>query len=205
MQLNWFDLLTAAVIIVGVLRGKKRGMSEELLDVFQWLLIVVIGGLAYKPVGDFIAVHGRIGYLAGHIIGYAMWMVIFILAFALLKKFVGEKLVQSDTFGRMEYYLGMIAGAVRFACILLFAMALLHAPYISPAEKARQVQAQKESFGSISFPTLASLQATVFELSTVGQFVERKFSEQLIDPVSSSGPAQTIGSQRQQLFEEAGK
>ena len=40
--LSWFDLVALAVLVVGLFRGRKRGMSEELLDVFQWLLIVVI-------------------------------------------------------------------------------------------------------------------------------------------------------------------
>ncbi|HYE31978.1 MAG TPA: CvpA family protein [Methylomirabilota bacterium] len=205
MQLNWFDLLAIAVVVVGILRGKKRGMSEELLDVLQWLLVVVVGAMLYKPVGNFIATHGRIGYLAGHMIGYAMWLVVFVLLFALLKRAVGEKLVHSDAFGALEYYLGMIAGAFRYACILLFAMALLHAVYISPAERERQAVIQKESFGSVSFPTIASLQHTVFSESAVGKFVEAKFGAQLIDPISSSGPVDSIGTRRTRLFEEAGQ
>ena len=46
---NWFDLLLLAMICAGVLRGRKRGMSEELLDFLQWLAII-IGGATYLGV-----------------------------------------------------------------------------------------------------------------------------------------------------------
>ena len=36
------------------------------------------------------------------------------LAFAGMKKATGGKLLGSNVFGRAEYYLGMMAGAVRF-------------------------------------------------------------------------------------------
>ena len=49
--MTWFDLLLAGLLIFGFLRGRKRGMSEELLDVFQWLTIIVVAAMLYEPVG----------------------------------------------------------------------------------------------------------------------------------------------------------
>ena len=52
---SWVDLLTLALVIAGVCRGRKRGMSEELLDLIKWLLTVVIAGRLYQPLGRVLA------------------------------------------------------------------------------------------------------------------------------------------------------
>ena len=54
-SVSWFDFVPVILLLVGVLRGRKRGMSEELLDTFKWLLIVVAAGFAYQPLGDMLA------------------------------------------------------------------------------------------------------------------------------------------------------
>ncbi|MGV3773331.1 MAG: CvpA family protein [Verrucomicrobiales bacterium] len=181
MEFNWFDILTIIILLLGVLRGKKRGMSEELLDLFQWLTIIFVSALLYKPLGQFVSSYTKMDLMWSYILSYLFTFVLLKLLFAAIKRSVGEKLVHADAFGSMEYYLGMLAGAVRFACMLLMALALLHAKYISDAERAMAAKRQADTFGSISFPTLGSLQQTIFYASTTGKFVKRHLHNQLIE------------------------
>jgi len=206
-QLNWFDLLVLGLVVFGIWRGKKRGMSEELLDVFQWLSIVVIGAMTYVPLGQVIASATRFPAFYANLLAYAVIAIIIKLLFAAVKRAAGEKLVQSDAFGRFEYYFGMIAGAIRFLCILLFALSFLHAKYISDSERFATAKMQEDNFGSISFPTLGSLQHTIFYESVSGTFIRKNLRTQLVQPsyagISLNGD--TIGRRRESAVEEVFK
>jgi hypothetical protein len=73
--------------------------------------------------------HAGTGKLASALLGYgtlalAVWMVFYI-----LKRIFVPLLTGSNFFGSGEYYLGMFSGMIRFACMLLAALALLNAPY----------------------------------------------------------------------------
>ena len=76
----------------------------------------------------------------------ALALVVFIV-FAILKRKFAEKLVKSDFFKGGEYYLGMLAGMVRYACVLLFVLALLNARVYTPAEIAQQAAFDQKNFG----------------------------------------------------------
>jgi hypothetical protein len=101
----------------------------------------------------------------------------------------GEKLLGSDTFGGYEYYLGMVAGAVRFLCILLFILALLHAPQVSQAELDKQLRAQKENLGAIYVPPFGTIQRYILDGSITGRLVKQYLPAQLVcvDPSAGSG------------------
>src|SRR5216110_2638378 len=167
-RLSWVDLVIIGLLIVGVLRGRKRGMSEELLDLLKWLLIVVVAAQFYKPVGDLIAVNSMFSRLSWYLAIYVTMILAVKLIFSLIKKRVGEKLVGSDIFGRAEYYLGMSAGAVRYACVLIVIMAVIHARLFTREEIDADRKMQTENFGTISFPTHSSLQQEIFEKSFIG-------------------------------------
>ena len=49
--INWFDIIAAGMVILGVFLGRRRGMSGELLDLITWLLVVFVGAWLYQPVG----------------------------------------------------------------------------------------------------------------------------------------------------------
>ena len=53
-SLSWVDVMVVALLGVGIWRGRKRGMSEELLDIVKWALIVVVAGFLYEPGGRFL-------------------------------------------------------------------------------------------------------------------------------------------------------
>jgi len=203
--LSWFDLMVLVVLAIGLFRGRSRGMSEELLDLLKWLTIVVVGALVYRPLGKYISDYTRFGVnacYAGVYIGMIIFMRLF---FAWIKRGVGEKLVGSDVFGNSEFYLGMMAGTVRFGCYVIVGLALLNARYISPEELAANARMQKENFEDISFPTIGTIQQSIFKGSASGQLVKRYLGHELIVPNradSSARATETIGRQRERAINE---
>jgi uncharacterized membrane protein required for colicin V production len=177
---NWFDLVVAATVIVGVLVGRRRGMSLELLDLLQWLAIIFVGGMAYAPLGNWLGELGGLRPVIAAVVAYLLVAVGIKLLFLLLKRMTGEKLLGSDTFGGYEYYLGMLAGGVRFLCILIFGLALLNAKQVTNVELDRQIKAQKESLGSIYFPPFGAIQRSILQRSVCGPLVGQYLTAQLI-------------------------
>ncbi len=204
MSMNWVDFVVLAALFVGALVGRKRGMSQEVLDLMQWLLIVVFGATLCGPVGSLIERTAHFGPLWSRVTAYLFVLVVFMVVFGFIRKMVGEKLVGSDTFGGLEYYLGMLAGAVRFACILVVLMAFLNAKHISDAELAAFAKIQKDNLGSISFPTFGSLQEDVFKKSLSGRAVRRYLGSQLIpsSEVNSDPLNNSVGRQRGRAIDE---
>ena len=177
---NWFDLVVVVIVGVGIFRGRSRGMSEELLDVLKWLVIIVLGGFAYRPLGQEFAVWVGMAPLTSYLLAYVSIWAFVRLLFGWIKRMVGEKLMGADVFGVGEYYLGMGAGAVRFVCYLIFGLALLNAQYVSPEQLAAARRMQQDNFGDISFPTLGRVQQTVFVGSASGSFAKKYLADQLI-------------------------
>ncbi|MBI3417361.1 MAG: CvpA family protein [Verrucomicrobia bacterium] len=180
VQLGWFDFVVSGFLVVGVLHGRRKGMTGELFDVFQWLLIVVGGAYAYQPFGAVIREYTQMEPMACSLTAYFVTAFLIKIAITAVKHRIGEQLIKSDVFGRMEFYLGMMGGALRYACMLLMFMAVLNAKYITPAELARVAKMQKDNFGDISFPTLGSVQQDIFKKSLVGQLTKKHLGHQLI-------------------------
>lgn len=185
-QLSWFDFLTVLVLIVGVVRGRRRGFSQEFLDLTQWLLIIIAGGLLYLRGGQWLASHKIFSLLTCYVASYLVIAVVIKMVFSFIKRRVGGKLVEKNFFGAGEYYLGMVSGAVRFACVFLFFLSLLHAPYYSPEELATTAKFQQRNFGDISFPTIGSMQQEVYKKSLTGQALDRYLQIVLITPTAGT-------------------
>src|SRR6202012_4952568 len=77
------------------------------------------------------------------------------------KHLIQQKLVGSDLFGRAEYYFGMVAGMIAFACMLIVACALMNSRIYTKAELASTEKAQSDAFSDIRFPTFGSIQQEV--------------------------------------------
>jgi uncharacterized membrane protein required for colicin V production len=183
LPINLFDLLIIAVLTAGIVRGRKHGMSEELMSLLTWLAILFVCATVYEPGGEllrqFTSLFGRLScYLAAYVGG----ALLLLLLFAGIKRALGGKLLGSDIFGRSEYYLGMASGVVRFSCMLLAALALLNARYFSPIEVRTMEKFQDDVYGSNFFPTLQSLQATVFDKSLTGPWIKENLGFLLIKP-----------------------
>lgn len=182
---NYFDAIVIAVLIWGFNKGRKHGMSEELMMTLQWIAIVVAGALLYRPFGDLMATTAPVSHLFCYITIYITAAIVTKIGFGLFKKALGGKLVGSDVFGSAEYYLGMIAGAVRYACMLIAALALLHAPYYSAQDIDKQQAYDSRWYGSDFFPRMYTIQASVFKQSLIGSLMQQRASVLLIAQTKS--------------------
>jgi|SRR5947207_14944 len=205
LSFNWFDLCVLAMLIIGIIVGRKRGMSLELLSVLQWLLMVFVAAMACVPFGKMLSDFSGISPWITSLTAYLLVAIAIKIVFFFIKRMSGEKLLSAEIFGRLEYYLGMIAGMVRFACITLFVLALLNAKQISKKELEAQLKYQKDWAGSVFFPPFGSIQKAIFEESLSGRAVKEYLSGQLIniDPSAGSGvPRETIGRRREREVDE---
>jgi uncharacterized membrane protein required for colicin V production len=185
LPVNLFDIVLVGVLVIGILRGRKHGMSEELLPVLKWFALLCACALAYEPLGQLFSQSSHVlSMLTCYIMAYiAIGMTVLIL-FAAVKRSLGGKLVGSDIFGKAEYPLGMASGCIRAACTLLAALALLNARFFSPAEIKAMEAFQNDVYGSNFFPGLHSLQSTVFESSLTGPWIKDNLSFLLIKPTA---------------------
>jgi uncharacterized membrane protein required for colicin V production len=189
VSVSWVDLLIVGFLVVGIIRGRKRGMSEELLDIIKWTLIVLVAGLAYEPTGRFLAQNTVFSLLGSYVTTYLAAVLFLLGIFSFVKQRIGDKLVGSDFFGSAEYYLGMAAGAYRYACVILVFMAMLNARYFSPADLRAQEAFQNDNFGSIRFPTLAQTQQEVFKRSFFGKTIRQNLQIVLVRPTAPTDKA----------------
>ncbi len=180
---NLFDLVLIVVLLAGIYRGRKRGMSEELLSLFQWLAILFGCAFIYQPGADLLVQStSMFNRLTCYLLAYVTVASLVCLVFLGIKRALGGKLLGSDIFGRAEYYLGMGSGLVRAGCMLLVALALLNARYFSPAEVGNAEKLQNDIYGSNFFPTLQSVQVSVFNKSLTGPWIKSNLGFLLISP-----------------------
>jgi uncharacterized membrane protein required for colicin V production len=180
LHITWVDMTVAVVLILGLFRGRKHGISEETLPLLRTLLMIGVAGYFYAPVGSLVANASAFSLLGCYIAAYLGLALIVWLVFHMIKKAVGDKLIGSDLFGSSEYYLGMIAGVLRFAGLIIFALALIHARAYSTAERAALAKMQQDNFGDISFPTFSSIQYDIFARSLTGKYAQEYGSLLLI-------------------------
>ena len=184
--LSWVDFAVALLLLWGVLRGRKRGMSEELLDIIKWGLIVVVAGAAYQPVGKMLARLSVFSLLSSYLFVYAGIALLIFAVFAFIRSKVGGKIAGAEMFGNGEYYLGMMAGGFRYLCVILVVMALLNARLYSEADIRASAKYQDDNFGSHFFPTLPDIQQQVFKSSLCGKAVQNFIPLVLIKSTPSS-------------------
>ena len=184
LPFNWFDVVLVLVLCLGIHRGRKRGMSEELISLFKWLAIVFGCAFAYRPLGTAIANSPVFGLLSGYLMAYFAAALLIAIGFAAMKKAVGGKLLGSDVFGRSEFYLGMLAGMVRFSCMLIVGLALLNARSYTSVEVQSDIAQQNDLYGSNFFPKLYTVQAQVFDRSLTGPWIKQNLGMLLITPTA---------------------
>ena len=181
LPFNLFDLVFVGVLAAGVIRGRKQGMSEELLSLLKWLGVAFGCALVYQPLGGAFARSSAVfGLLTCYLMAYIAAALLILAAFALLKRGIGGKLLGSDFFGRAEYYFGMGSGLVRYGCVLVAALALLNARGYSTTEVKAMQDFQNREYGSNYFPTLQTLQSVVFERSLTGPWIQHNLGFLLI-------------------------
>jgi len=196
---NWFDMAVLLILAFGLLRGRKNGMTKEILRLFQWLALVIVCGLGYETAAQLLtnatAWSGTRSYMGGYlIVAFLVWLV-----FVVLKKIFVPMLTGSNFFGNGEYYFGMFSGMIRFACIIIFALALLNAPVYSPADiQAHQAYVKRWFGGGIYggnyIPDLPTVQDSIFKKSFVGPYVKDYLGMLLINtgPTEEQKPVAKI-------------
>jgi uncharacterized membrane protein required for colicin V production len=206
---SWVDLAIVLVVVAGIFRGRKRGMSEELLDIIKWAAILATVAFLLRPIGEMLATSTMFSLLSCYLFTYTAIVLLMALIFGFARRQIGDKLVSSDFFGSAEYYLGMIAGAFRYLCAVVVVLAFLNARYYSPEELAASEASQANNFGDIRFPTLATLQNQVFARSATGN-AAREFVPFLLIPSTPPETKELAGAnnvvrarekQVQQLFD----
>src|ERR1035438_6850503 len=55
LPFNWFDMAVLVVLGFGLFRGRRNGMSKELLPLLQWLVMVTVCGLGYAMLAGMLA------------------------------------------------------------------------------------------------------------------------------------------------------
>jgi len=173
LPFGWFDVALVAVLGFGLFRGRKNGMTKEVLPMLQWVATLLVCGLSYEIVGQLIINLSGWGKLACYLLSYFSLMFLVYLLFVFLEQIFKPRLTGSNFFGSSEYYLGMGSGVIRYSCILFVALALLNAPYYTAADiiknrafAARWYGGGMEGFSGDFFPTLQSVQESVFQKSS---------------------------------------
>ncbi len=173
LTVGWVDFVTILVLCVGVMRGRKRGLSEEILDTTMWILILIAGAFLYRGLGDLMNQKPVLSLLTYYILSYLLIALGVKIVFTFIKSRFGAKIVESDMFGRLEFYGGMAAGAVRFTCIYFFLISLLHAPHYSAEFLAKRAKDVDYNYGSDFFPHPSKIQKAVFQDSFTGKTTEK--------------------------------
>ncbi len=194
MSANYIDCVLVAWLLAGLLLGRRRGATQEVLPAIQWILIAALAGLFYAPVSGLIfqSTAGSFTHLWANITAYGAIAFVIHLFFVWLKQGLEDKITGSDYFGRSEYYLGMFAGLIRFACIFIVLCAFMHARIVTPAELAETEKMQKKNFEGVRFPTYGSVQHSLLAESFSGRLIQQNLGLLLITTSPSAKPAATI-------------
>jgi uncharacterized membrane protein required for colicin V production len=184
---NWFDAVVVVVLGFGLWQGRKNGMSKEVLPLFQWLAVIFVGGLFYATVAQLFAQKASLDKLTSNIVGYVFLTLAVFFVFSVLKRTVGLRLFGSNIFGGAEYYLGMLSGMVRFACILFFVLAFLNAPLFTPAQIEASNSYQQRWYGAQYFPGIYNVQDQVFKKSFTGPYIKEYLGVLLVTPTTAAG------------------
>jgi uncharacterized membrane protein required for colicin V production len=185
LPINLFDVLVLAVLTAGIVRGRKHGMSEELISLLQWVAILLGCAALYEQGAQMFGEFSRLfSQLTRYLMAYAAAALLIVIVFAGFKRLCRGKLLGSDTFGRSEYYLGMASGFVRFGCMLLVGLALLNARYFSPTEVRALERYNEDVYGKEYWPSLHTIQEVVFEKSVTGPLIKQHLGFLLIKPTA---------------------
>jgi len=205
LKVNYVDFIAIVWLIFGLFYGRKRGMTQEILPTIQWVAIVVVAGLFYRPLALSIRQYAGFDSLWSNVTGYLLIAFAVHLVYLWIKHLIHQKLIGTDMFGRMEYYFGMAAGVIHFGCILIMVFALLNARIVTQAELAKTEKAQSDAFSDIRFPTYGSIQQAFLFQSFTGGLIETNLSAVMIASAAAPLPGSknvTLKAQQEQMINE---
>ena len=196
-----FDVIALALLGFGYYRGRRNGMSKELLPLTFWLVLLPACTLGYPLLGHMLIQWGVIRSVFGthfrestaaEVSAYLTIAFVVFVVFAQVKNSLREKVQGNNAFGNSEYYLGMLSGMLRYACLIIFFLALLNAPVYSLADIHNRQEFNNRWFGgglqgySGDFiPSIDEIQSGVFKDSLFGPAIKNNLSMLLINPDAS--------------------
>jgi uncharacterized membrane protein required for colicin V production len=186
LPVNWFDGVVVGMLIIGLFRGRKHGMSKELLPLLKWVSLVLVCGIWYPMAAQLLVNTAALSRRASCIFGYLLLAFVIFLVFSVLRWLLVHRLAGNNLFGSGEYYLGMLSGMIRFACMLLAGLALLNAPFYTAADITKHDAYVKRWFGGglysgDYFPSLYTIQEQVFAKSFTGPYIKDYLGPLLIE------------------------
>ncbi len=188
LPFGWFDVVLVALLGFGLFRGRRNGMTKEVVPMFQMVATVLAGGLGYETAGQLLINTARLDKTLAYILGYVAIVIAVHLLFILVKKTVMPRLTGSNFFGSGEYYLGMAAGMIRYVCMLFVALALLNAPIYTAADianskayNARWYGGGQAGYSGDFFPTIQTIQEDVFRTSFTGKYIKQYAGVMLVN------------------------
>jgi len=203
---NWFDFGVVVLLLFGLFRGKRNGMSKELLPLLQWVAVVTLSAAGYRPLGRLFMRWGGMDWFWSLVTAYLALALVIVFIFSLLRRRFAESLAQSSVFRGGEYYLGMASGLVRYACVVLFVLALLNAPVYTPEEIAATEASDKQNLGGglfqgNYFPHLFEIQHKVFKESFLGPLIQQNLDRLLVVTTSGAEPPSRAAAAKQPVIQ----
>jgi uncharacterized membrane protein required for colicin V production len=202
---NWFDVALVCLLAFGFWRGRKHGMTKELLPTLQWLSILLVAGFGHVFLANWLQRMGFVRQVFGGqfrertaalLSAYLAIALVIVMIFTALRRKYNPQLETSNVFGGNEYYWGVVAGLVRYLCLVLVALALLNAPFYTAEDIAKQKAYNNRWYGGglkdyngDFIPTVYEVQDSIFKQSLLGPFITGNLSMLLInsgDPVKKT-------------------
>ena len=187
-RLNMFDAVLVGVVGYGIWRGKQEGFSGEHMGLLQWSLISLPGGNMAGALGAVFEGLFSTSLYWGQILGFVLWAAMVVGGFSFLASKGKFELGDGDTFGRFEYPLGILGGAIKNFCILLAVISLLNGRYYTAEQIAASRAAQVKEFGSALIPTPPLLSQNVFQSSFFGPKIKKYMSWAMLTPIPKVTP-----------------
>jgi len=179
-------------------------MSQELLPLFQWVGIVIAAGLLYNPLSPIVKQYTQFNLLWSNITAYLLVALCVHMVYRFLKRLLEESLMEKDVFGGGEFYFGMAAGVMRFACMLVVGIALMNSRIITAGELAANEKFQKENFEAIRFPTYGQVQQEILFRCLTGKLIEDHLHPVLIASLHGPGAkaSETIAQKNNKMLDD---
>jgi uncharacterized membrane protein required for colicin V production len=184
--MNLIDVLIPVALLAGLIRGRKHGISVELIRTLKWIALVITGAALAPQAGDVLSKRGFFEYPIACLVMYLTIALGVFLFFSMLERRLTRRLEKGDAFGHAEYYLGMAAGMVRAACMILMALSILNYRAFTTTQVHAMEKFQRDEYGSEVFPTLYTFQKSVFQDSLTGKWIKNHLNFLLLEP--SPGP-----------------
>ena len=177
LPVNWFDFTILGLLGFGLFRGRRNGMTKEVIPTIEWICVVVAGAFTYPLGAQLLSSTCGLSQTWSAVLSYVIVAAGIVFIFSYIKKALAPRLEGSNIFGGSEYYLGMPSGMIRYGCIAFFFLALINARVYTPAEIAANKAYNEKWYGGGMYsgnyvPDLHSVQEAIFKNSFTGPYIK---------------------------------